>query len=211
MGGGHTPEFGHTDKGTEAAAGSGPDLSDAAPQGTGTAAAGVSADASRADHVHAVTFGATVGSAPGTASNGSGTEPARANHVHPPLIRKIITFGGQNLPANTNTTVGRFNNFASHFNYTAIRGGTVTGIACSLDAVTTGSALVIQVAINGVRQTAGGQILTVALGAQFGYVVLASPIAYVAGDRIAAYAITDASWTGTTLDPDIEFELTEVA
>lgn len=65
---------------------SGPTLSDATPAALGVAAAGVSTDASRADHVHALPTIPAVSSATpqpiGTATAGASTDAARADHVH---------------------------------------------------------------------------------------------------------------------------------
>ena len=65
---------------------SGPALSDATPAALGVASAGVSADASRADHVHALPTIPAVSSATpqpiGTATAGVSTDAARADHVH---------------------------------------------------------------------------------------------------------------------------------
>ena len=65
---------------------SGPTLSDATPAALGVAAAGVSTDASRADHVHALPTIPAVSSATpqpiGTATAGVSADAARADHVH---------------------------------------------------------------------------------------------------------------------------------
>jgi hypothetical protein len=65
---------------------SGPSLSSATPQALGVAAAGVSTDASRADHVHALpTIPALSSATPaalGVAAAGVSTDAARADHVH---------------------------------------------------------------------------------------------------------------------------------
>lgn len=77
---------------------SGPDLSDAAPQPLGVAAAGVSADASRADHVHALPTIPSLSSATpqpvGTATAGVSADAARADHVHAPASPYPSTTGG---------------------------------------------------------------------------------------------------------------------
>ena len=63
-------------------------LSDATPAALGVAAAGVSTDASRADHVHALPTIPAVSSATpqpiGTATAGVSADAARADHVHAP-------------------------------------------------------------------------------------------------------------------------------
>ena len=65
---------------------SGPTLSDATPAALGVAAAGVSTEASRADHVHALPTIPAVSSATpqpiGTATAGVSADAARADHVH---------------------------------------------------------------------------------------------------------------------------------
>lgn len=209
-GGGHTPQFGHADKGNQAGAGSGPSLSDAAPQGTGTAAAGVSADASRADHVHAITFGATVGQAPGTASNGSGTEPARANHVHPPLIRKTMTFVLANIPANATTALNVVLGDANYPQHDLIRAATLTGITCVLSGNPAGSNPVVSCKING-GATEAGLTLTITAGATRCFATTGTGVAVVSTDRVQAVITTDASWTATTVDITVELEFTETA
>jgi len=65
---------------------SGPALSSATPQPLGTATAGVSTEASRADHVHTLptipALASTTPAALGVAAVGVGTTAARADHVH---------------------------------------------------------------------------------------------------------------------------------
>lgn len=66
-----------------AVSGGGASLSDAAPQDLGTAAAGSSADASRADHVHDMPSAADVGAdAAGTASSAVSSHAAVTTSVH---------------------------------------------------------------------------------------------------------------------------------
>ena len=65
---------------------SGPALSDATPAALGVASAGVSTEASRADHVHTLptipALASTTPAALGVAAVGVGTTAARADHVH---------------------------------------------------------------------------------------------------------------------------------
>ena len=73
-------------RGARGPAGAGATLSSATPQPLGTATAGVSTEASRADHVHTLptipALASTTPAALGVAAVGVGTTAARADHVH---------------------------------------------------------------------------------------------------------------------------------
>lgn len=86
-------------------------LSDAAPQPTGTAAAGSGATASRADHVHASSGGGTATplsnatpAALGAAAPGTASAASRGDHVHPTPIPTLTGHGGNCLKANSAAT-----------------------------------------------------------------------------------------------------------
>lgn len=85
-------------------------LSDATPAALGVAAAGVSADASRADHVHALPTIPAVSSATpqpiGTATAGVSTDAARADHVHAPGVVTTYAFGDATGVTLENGSVG---------------------------------------------------------------------------------------------------------
>ncbi len=74
----------HADLIDDGGPGGGANLSDATPEDIGTAAAGVSATASRSDHTHGggLALTATTPSDVGTAAVGVSTTAARADHVH---------------------------------------------------------------------------------------------------------------------------------
>ena len=85
-------------------------LSDATPAALGVAAAGVSTDASRADHVHALPTIPAVSSATpqpiGTAAAGVSADAARADHVHAPGVVTTYAFGDATGVTLENGSVG---------------------------------------------------------------------------------------------------------
>lgn len=84
-------------------------LADENPQGLGTAAPGISASASRADHVHPVPASDSAPQPIGTAAAGVATDLSRADHVHAlATVGEAGTFGGSNgIPVLTVDEFGR--------------------------------------------------------------------------------------------------------
>lgn len=90
---------------------SGPALSDATPAALGVASAGVSTEASRADHVHTLptipALASTTPAALGVAAVGVGTTAARADHVHAlPTIPAVSSATPQPLGTATAGSTG---------------------------------------------------------------------------------------------------------
>ena len=73
------------------------DLADAAPEDVGTAAAGTSADASRADHIHGGGGAGSLSSADPedvgeAADDGTGTNASKSDHVHRLPVQNTLQF-----------------------------------------------------------------------------------------------------------------------
>ena len=115
----------------------GPTLSDATPAALGVASAGVSTEASRADHVHALPTIPAVSSATpqplGTATAGVSTEASRADHVHAgpiPLLAGVVTTA---ISADTVAGYGRVDPTGLASLTLAAVGQVVSGVTGTLD------------------------------------------------------------------------------
>jgi hypothetical protein len=172
----------HSAPAASAVGGSGPALSDAAPQKQGTATAGVSADASRADHVH----------------------PFRSRFM-------VGAWKVANLAASATSNMGFGGSTTGVDSQYCVmpRAGKVTHIVCDCVGAVGPSAGSFQVQIRvltaaGVNTsyTAAGEILTVNTSSgPRSFVALATPVAFNAGDALGARCVSDASLSPITLDP----------
>ncbi len=144
--------------------------SDAAPQPNGTAAAGVSTDYSRADHVHAL--------------------PAERSQVG--------FFLATNIAANTTTILNpSVTGGANYAELPIMRACTLTGLAGVLGGNATGSDLIVRISKNGTIDAT--LTLTIAVGARANS-ALGTGVTFGVTDRIGIHLVTDVSWTGTGLE-----------
>lgn len=109
------------------------------------------------------------------------------------------------IAAGATTNLNRIRGNNSHPHYVTPRPGRITALSARLTGIASGSTLLIRAAVNDVVSTE--LTLMLAPGAQSGTVVGEGAVV-AAGDRIRLVAITDASWTGTTLEATADAELT---
>jgi hypothetical protein len=151
--------------------------------------------------------------APGTPSAGVSSSAARDDHRHAPLVRKVIQFYVQNVPASATTQFNRAAGLTDFPFHVALRAGQVTGLSAYASGNPPAAATIRMTKATppGASTQDTSLDLNITAGTTREFRVTGAGMSFAAGDDIRMVIITDAAWNVATVDFVVDVEITETA